>query len=198
MYFSVVLVLIALATNRIMSTTMDSRQLESSTILTALPADLAEVDYIVAGGGTAGSIIAARLSDAHPKASILVIEAGPESFDLPAVAYPALYKKNISPASTTLKFYFAAPDAKLANRPIPILAGRTLGGGSAVNLLMYARGQQADFDGWGAKGWSAEELIPFLKKVVISCSASRGRSYELIHTTVRDLSWAWARGYTWR
>lgn len=147
---------------------MDTGQLESRKIIKALPPELAEVDFIVVGGGTAGCVIASRLSDSLPKASILVIEAGPESFDLPSVVHPALYKQNFSPTSTTLKFCFAAPDTQLANRSIPILAGKTLGGGSAVNLLMYARGQRVDFDGWAAKGWSAEELVPFLQKVNFS------------------------------
>lgn len=169
-FFPVLFILMALTTCCNMSMTTDTRQLENSMVLATLPPDLTEVDFIVVGGGTAGSIIAARLSDADPKASILVIEAGPESFDLPTVVYPALYRQNISPTSTTLKFHFAAPEAQLANRSIPILTGNTLGGGSAVNLLMYARGQQADFNDWKAKGWSAEELLPFLKKVNLSRS----------------------------
>ncbi|KAK2601910.1 hypothetical protein QQS21_004501 [Conoideocrella luteorostrata] len=143
---------------------MATPQPVNNMIRTTLTSDLAEVDVIVVGGGTAGSVIAARLSDAHPAASIVVIEAGPENFDLPAVAYPAFFRKNLSPTSTTLQFYFAAPEPQLANRSLPILAGRTLGGGSAVNLLMYARGQRADFDGWGVDGWSAKELVPFLRK----------------------------------
>lgn len=164
----ILLALLASDTNLSMSAAMATRQATEDTVLTTLPPDLAEVDVIVVGGGTAGSIIASRLSDAHPKSSILVIEAGPASFDDPAVVHPALYRKNISPVSTTLKFHFAAPEAQLANRSVAILAGKTLGGGSAVNLLMYARGQRADFDGWEAEGWSADELVPFLEKVSIS------------------------------
>ncbi|EFY86565.1 glucose-methanol-choline (gmc) oxidoreductase, putative [Metarhizium acridum CQMa 102] len=171
--------------------TMDPRQPENSAILTTVPSELAEVDFIIARGGTAGSIVAARLSDAHPQADIPVIKAGPESFHLAAVAYPApaLYRKNISPASSTIKFYFAAPDTQLANKSIPILASRTLGGGSTVNLLMYARGQKADFNGWKEKGWSAEELVPFLQKASISCrSTPPRRSYRLMSAAVEPAS----------
>lgn len=159
--FLVLLSYLVLAADRSKTMATSNPQL----VLTELPPDLTEVDFIVAGGGTAGSIIAARLYDADPNASILVIEAGPESFDLPSVVYPALYRKNIVANSTTLKFHIPSPEAQLANRSVPILAGNTLGGGSAVNLLMYARGQDDDFDRWDAKGWSADELIPFLKRV---------------------------------
>lgn len=165
MFLLLLTLLLALATDLSMSMPVDTNQASQNAILTTLPPDLAEVDVIIVGGGTAGSVIAARLSDAHPKASILVIEAGPASFDDPSVVHPALYRKNISPVSTTLKFHFAAPEPQLANRSIPILAGKTLGGGSAVNLLMYARGQRADFDSWGVKGWGTDDLVPFLEKV---------------------------------
>ncbi|CAH0025858.1 unnamed protein product [Clonostachys rhizophaga] len=133
-------------------------------LFTTLPQELTEVDYIVVGGGTAGSIVASRLSDAHQDASVLVIEAGPESFNTPSVMYPALFRSNLSPASPLLKFSVAAPAPELANRSLAIASGKTLGGGSAVNFMMYARGQRADFDSWGVAGWSAKELLPFFEK----------------------------------
>lgn len=183
-FATVFLLLSALVSWRSMSMALDGPERRGDRmIFTTLPSELAEVDYVLAGGGTAGSIIAARLSDAHPSASILVIEAGPESFDVPSVAYPALYRNNITPTSTTLKFTFAAPEPQLANRSMTMITGATLGGGSAVNLLMYARGQRPDYDGWEAKGWSANDLIPLLKKVGISCFWRRVYC-ELTYTAV--------------
>lgn len=105
-----------------------------------LPPNLTEADYIIVVGGTAGSVVAARFSDVYTTAQILIIEARPESFNLPAVVYPALYRQNISPASATLKIQFAGPEPQLENRLLPILTRKTLGHGSAVSPLMYARG----------------------------------------------------------
>jgi choline dehydrogenase-like flavoprotein len=99
-----------------------------------------------------GSVVAAIFSDAYTTAPILIIEAGPESFNLPAVVYLVLYRQNISPASATLKTELAGPEPLLDNRLLPILTGKTLGRGSAVSLLMYARGQRTDFDSWIAEG----------------------------------------------
>lgn len=172
-FVAVLLVLSAFISSKSSSMPLDTPEPRDAMIFMTLPADFEEVDYIVAGGGTSGSIIAARLSDSDPSASILVIEAGPETFDVPSVVYPALYRKNITPTSTTLKFTFASPEPQLANRSMAMVTGASLGGGSAVNLLMYARGQRADYNGWGALGWSTEDLIPLLQKARASCILPR-------------------------
>ncbi|KAK8062007.1 Alcohol oxidase [Apiospora phragmitis] len=114
-----------------------------------LPADIDEVDIIIAGGGTAACIVASRLSDADPSLSILVVEAGANNYGDPTIAM-TLHKGNKSDF--------------LANREIVVPVGHVLGGGSSVNFLMYSRPQRSDYDSWQAPGWSAEDLLPYMKK----------------------------------
>lgn len=159
-------------------------------ITTELPSGLEEVDIIIIGGtfeqdtisiadkiftpcltgGTAGSIIASRLTDAEPQSTILVVEGGPDNFRIPTIVHPALYRANFGPQSNSSLAYFSAPEQQLANRSITIATGGVLGGGSSVNGAIYARAQQVDYDAWGTKGWSTEDLLPFLKKVCHSLS----------------------------
>ncbi|KAK4654209.1 hypothetical protein QC762_000340 [Podospora pseudocomata] len=129
-----------------------------------LPESLTEVDIIIAGGGTAGCIIAARLTDADPNLSILVIERGSNN-DLPTIAYPLFFMQNIVPGSKASIFYQTEPEEQLDGRKIIVPAGGVLGGGSSINLMMYTRAQRSDFDGWGVPGWSADEMLPYLKKL---------------------------------
>lgn len=97
--------------------------------------------------------------------SILVIEGGPDNANNPNVTIPSLFRFNLAPGSTTSTAVVGQPEGQLAGRAIPVLSGAVLGGGSSVNALAYARGQASDFDAWNTKGWSADELLPFLKKV---------------------------------
>lgn len=53
----------------------------------------------------------------------------------------------------------------LGGRELPVICGRVLGGGSSINTMMYARGQESDYDAWKTPGWSAKELLPYFKKV---------------------------------
>ncbi|KAI1734593.1 GMC oxidoreductase [Xylaria scruposa] len=127
--------------------------------------DITEVDVIIAGGGTAGCIVAGRLAEADPNLSILVIEGGPDNFNHPAVAIPALFLTNIAPGSKTAIFYKARKSDYLAGREVIVPSGGLLGGGSSINFMMYTRAQRADFDSWKTPGWTADDLYPFLKKL---------------------------------
>ncbi|KAL9617154.1 MAG: hypothetical protein Q9160_008051 [Pyrenula sp. 1 TL-2023] len=140
-------------------------------LYTQLPDAVKDVDVIIAGGGTAGCIVAARLSDAQPNLSVLVIEGGQNNYNVPNIVYPALCLSNILPTSKTALFYTASKETKLADREIVVPSGGTLGGGSSVNLMMYTRAQRQDFDSWQTPGWSAEEILPYLKKVSLYGSA---------------------------
>ncbi|KAI8665201.1 hypothetical protein LRP88_12764 [Fusarium phalaenopsidis] len=133
-------------------------------LYTEIPKEIQEVDIIVAGGGTAGCIVAARLAEADPNLSILVIEGGQNNHNVPQVVYPALYLSHLKPTSKATLFYKSAKADQLAGREVVVASGGTLGGGSSINFLMYTRAQRSDFDSWGAKGWSAEELRPYLNK----------------------------------
>jgi len=110
-------------------------------------------------------VIAGRLAEADPKLSILVIEQGPNNYGMPEVVHPALYPRNLFPSSKITLFWQGNKAPQLANRHPIVPSGGTLGGGSAMNWMVYTRGQRSDFDSWNAEGWSANEILPFMKKV---------------------------------
>ncbi|KAF2676462.1 GMC oxidoreductase [Lentithecium fluviatile CBS 122367] len=130
-----------------------------------LPDTVQEVDVIIAGGGTVACVIAARLADADPEMSILVIEQGPNNFDVPTIVYPALFLSGLMPTSPATLFYQGNEESQLKNRQLIVPSGGTLGGGSSINLMMYSRAQRVDFDSWNTPGWSTEEMLPYLKKL---------------------------------
>ncbi|KAI1085397.1 GMC oxidoreductase [Whalleya microplaca] len=134
-------------------------------IYTDLPSNLTEVDVIIAGGGTAGCIIASRLAEADPTLSILVIEQGKNNFNLQSVIYPALFERNTMSGSDTTLFWKANKSPQLADREPIIETGGVLGGGSSINWMVYTRGQWDDFDSWNTPGWMAEDVLDFLKKI---------------------------------
>ncbi|KAH8908539.1 GMC oxidoreductase [Coniochaeta sp. PMI_546] len=133
-------------------------------IYTQLPADL-EVDVIIAGGGTAGCVVAGRLAEADPTLSILVIEGGQDNYDNPSVVHPTLFLDHLAPTSKTTIFYPTTEQPQLAGRNPVVPAGGVLGGGSSINFAMYTRAQREDYDAWNTPGWSADELLPFFKKL---------------------------------
>ncbi|KAI0810323.1 GMC oxidoreductase [Xylaria sp. FL0064] len=134
-------------------------------IYATLPVDIQEVDVIIAGGGSAGCIIASRLSDADPRLSILLIEGGASNDNLPSLDHPAMVMSNIAPGSKYNLDYKAKASAQLAERELIIPAGGVLGGGSSVNLMVYTRPQRSDFDSWSIPGWSADEMLAYMNKV---------------------------------
>ncbi|KFA50406.1 hypothetical protein S40293_05239 [Stachybotrys chartarum IBT 40293] len=134
-------------------------------ISNTLPPDISEVDVLIAGGGAAGSIIAARLAQADASLSILLVERGADNSTVPTITHPALFLANLAPTSTSMLFYPGNPEEQLGGRSVVVPAGGTLGGGSATNLMMYSRAQRSDFDAWGVPGWSTEEMIPFVRKL---------------------------------
>ncbi|KAI1370546.1 GMC oxidoreductase [Hypoxylon crocopeplum] len=130
-----------------------------------LATGIEEVDVIIAGGGTAGCIVAGRLAEADPGLSILVIEGGPDNYNNPRVTTPIAYFSNLQPESETAIFYKAVKSKHLADRDHVVPSGGTLGGGSSINFMMYTRAQRDDFDSWKTPGWTADELWPYLKKL---------------------------------
>ncbi|RFN42551.1 alcohol oxidase [Fusarium flagelliforme] len=129
-----------------------------------LPHELREVDVIIAGGGTTACVIASRLSDADPELSILVLESGPDNYNEPGIVHPGLFLGNLLPTSKNNTFHMAKASDDIAKRPLPVPAGRVLGGGSSINTMAYARGQGSDYDSWEAPGWLTKELCPYLNK----------------------------------
>jgi choline dehydrogenase-like flavoprotein len=117
-------------------------------------------------GGTAGCIIAAQLSDTDPNLSILVIERGGDSYGDPTIIHPALYIMYMVHSSPRIQFHKGRKSAALADREPFTAVGKVLGGGSSVNMLMYSRAQRLDFESWQTPGWSAEEMITQMRKVL--------------------------------
>jgi choline dehydrogenase len=119
-------------------------------------------DYIVVGAGSAGSVLANRLS-ADPKHRVLVLEAGRESH--PWSRIPVGFAKLIqNPAANWL--YSSEPDDGTGQRRIPIPRGKLLGGSSSINGMVFVRGQSQDYDTWaqlGNRGWSYREVLPIFK-----------------------------------
>ncbi len=139
-------------------------------------------DYVVVGGGTAGSIVVNRLS--ADGASVCLLEAGPEDRH-PFIHIPAGYIKNIHSPKLTWNFK-SKPEPATANRSFPLPQGRVLGGSSSINGLNYVRSQRADYDNWaqmGNTGWSYAEVLPYFKRserrIGPGDDAVRGRDGEL-------------------
>jgi choline dehydrogenase-like flavoprotein len=125
-------------------------------------------DYVIVGAGSAGCVLANRLS-ANPKVTVALIEAGPSDRSLLArllINIPAGVFATIgSPRYNWLYQYEADP--KVGGQPIFCPRGRVLGGSSAINGMIYIRGHRRDFDGWaagGADGWSYDEVLPYFRK----------------------------------
>ncbi|PWW75220.1 GMC oxidoreductase [Tuber magnatum] len=123
-----------------------------------------EVDIIICGGGAAGSVVAGRLATADPSLSILVIECGKNNYNVREIVRPALYLTHLVPGSTTAKFYRGKASKQLNGREPIVPVGNVLGGGSSINFTMYTRASRSDYDDWKTEGWTAEDLIPLLKK----------------------------------
>ncbi|KAK0648237.1 GMC oxidoreductase-domain-containing protein [Cercophora newfieldiana] len=131
-------------------------------IYTKLP-DSLNIDVLIAGGGTAGCIVAARLTEADPELSILVIEGGANNIGLLTVETPAFFIENLKPETKTNVFYQGYESEHLYGRAPVVPVGGVLGGGSSTNLMMYSRGMRPDYE-WGP-GWTADELLPYFKKL---------------------------------
>jgi choline dehydrogenase len=123
-----------------------------------------EFDYVIVGAGSAGCVVANRLS-ASPSARVLLLEAGPEDADwriqMPsAMAYPL--------QGTRYNWaYRTEPEPYLDGRRIAHPRGRVLGGSSSVNGMCYVRGHARDFDLWaqsGCRGWSYDDVLPYFRR----------------------------------
>lgn len=121
-------------------------------------------DYIVVGGGTAGCIIASRLS-ASGKHRVLLLEAGPEDRKLWTRFVVGVAKTITDPdVNWCLK---SEPEPNAADRRLAVPLGRVLGGGSSINGGVYVRGSRFDYDRWaqlGCEGWSYAEVLPYFKR----------------------------------
>ncbi len=120
-------------------------------------------DYVIVGAGSAGCVLAARLSE-DPDVRVALLEAGEEDtqpeIHIPAM-FPALFK------SSWDWDLLGEPEPGIGGRRLYLPRGKMLGGCSSINAMIYVRGNRADYDGWaagGAEGWSYDEVLPYFKR----------------------------------
>jgi choline dehydrogenase len=122
-----------------------------------------DADYIVIGAGSAGCVVASRLSETG--ARVVLLEAGPTDWH-PMIHVPAGILKLLHNPLVNWN-YASEPEATTANRSIHWPRGKVLGGSSSINGMFYVRGNPADFDGWaqmGCRGWTYDDVLPFFRK----------------------------------
>ncbi len=121
-------------------------------------------DYVIVGAGSAGCVLANRLSE-DPSTQVLLLEAGGNDFN-PWIHIPVGYFKTMHNPATDW-CYKTEPDQGIADRQLQWPRGKVLGGSSSLNGLLYVRGQAEDYDHWqelGNQGWSYRDVLPYFKK----------------------------------
>ncbi|HEX7734010.1 MAG TPA: choline dehydrogenase [Ktedonobacteraceae bacterium] len=120
-------------------------------------------DYIIVGAGSAGCVLANRLSE-DPQTSVLLLEAGGDDKQM-EIHVPAAFSKLFKTACDWE--YYTEAEPAMANRQMYWPRGKVLGGSSSINAMLYVRGHRQDYDGWrnaGNDGWGYADVLPYFKK----------------------------------
>jgi choline dehydrogenase len=123
-----------------------------------------DFDFIIAGAGSAGCVLANRLS-ADPANRVLLLEAGPTDSNV-WIHVPLGFGKNLTNANVNWCFE-SAPETSVGGRRDYLPRGKVLGGSSSINGMVYMRGQRQDYDHWaqlGCRGWSYDDVLPYFRK----------------------------------
>jgi len=140
-------------------------------------------DYIIVGAGSAGCVLAHRLS-ADPAIKVLLLEAGPRDWN-PFIHMPAGLAKLVNFKSLNWN-YETEPEPELNNRKLYWPRGKVLGGSSSINAMCYSRGHRSDYDDWaelGNAGWSWHDVLPYFKR-----AEDQARGPSELHGTGGPLS----------
>jgi choline dehydrogenase len=120
-------------------------------------------DYVIVGAGSAGCVLAARLSE-DPDVKVALVEAGGQD-SRPEIAMPMAFPMLLK-SSIDWDLY-GEPEPGLGGRRFYLPRGKVVGGSGSINAMIYVRGNRADYDGWaagGAEGWSYDEVLPYFKR----------------------------------
>jgi choline dehydrogenase len=126
-----------------------------------------EFDYVIVGGGSAGCVLAARLSE-DPDVSVALVEAGDAASRLrhPFLSVPAAFFLYTGPTPLNWS-YLSEPEPHAGGRRIPVPRGKALGGSSIINGMMYQRGHPRDYERWresGLAGWGYADVLPYFRR----------------------------------